>query len=387
VSYTYVYKGQQYDVVGETVSLPANTGTVQLKPFADSEADSVLQDSEQVQQAFTRKDTTDDFTGYEYEYVIEPRTGQITFPNRVRGWRGIKADYRVADWRTIMEERTIPGTDDVDPALSGRVQLTLNFVKQRNVYRDDEDVVWLGLPGSESDPSDPFNKTSGRVSVLAVDEDNGGVILAEGDHYAVDYRNGYVKFDVDRYPNLAGHRVRIFYQADGDFALVPQKAAATYLFSSNQAPQYLEYRFAMDSEKGSGVTGAYLVFPRSEVTKSVTVDYSFKLKNPPVGYENTRFQKIGQMGTIHFTGPGVLPNINRPDVWGPAFCLSDTDGDDLEDPAVYIGGQGYYLDPNTVYVDRMRGGSLKIICIWRGQQLWHTEEGSTYLIQAEGARR
>lgn len=218
---------------------------------------------------------------YEYQ-VLNKDLGIIAFsPNAystdeltARGKEPLTAyiDYRVLDWHIIHEDRKIP---DVAGSSTGllNVKLTLRFLKDKSKTQEFDGTAYPGLSASL-----PYD-------VLAVDLSSGDVYSENSvvpgtpptPVFQINYDDGIVKFD----PSYAGHTFRIYYKADGDWAVQLYKAYQSFeetLYPNNSVTlangktiSQLNYRqYTVDT------TNNLICLPDCYAGTEVAVDYAYK---------------------------------------------------------------------------------------------------------------
>jgi hypothetical protein len=379
--YSYVAGGQVFDVVGELFAVPAQSDTPTTVD-ADGQAtgsnyimggspDYVIDDSEVINRAFER---VDQITGGDaYQYVLHADTGFCEFHPRASGWT-VKIDYRVADWRTLREERVVP---DIDPRSSGRawcypVRLALPKTLKVGDDLDDQGHIYRGIPGTYDPDVDPQDPGGTGLSVMVVGK-VGGELYLEGTDFNVDYRRGVIRFA----EGLAGKRVGIYYQADGGWAVQTQKAVVSYSWVGVSGDAlYRKFQYLSDTDNRM-----YLYFEKSEEGKTVSIDYICRI-NGPSGVQS--YTKTGELATIHYPLNPPNQNIDK-----PLAVLNDANGDDvLNDPVRILDDNGAYqywtIDPTSINVLAVRGVSLKTRVYWNEGSKWYHQELDTILTRQGG---
>lgn len=206
-------------------------------------------------------------------------------------------DYTVLDWHIIREERKLP--DVFNSAADQDLKLTLRFIKKAGETMEADGSVYGGLA-----PDGPNYLT---YDILAVDVETGRVyskdsLTADGTPvFIVNYKDGVLRFDPDFIETslndptaqspFQGKTFRIYYQADGDFALQPFKAYDVYRRSYAPPLDYRQYYFA---ESSPGTFGR-MYFPRCYAGCTVAVDYSYRVNGETIDrYANGETYQISE---------------------------------------------------------------------------------------------
>jgi Tfp pilus assembly protein PilV len=135
-------------------------------------------------------------------------------------------DYTVLDWHIISEERKVP--DIVSNPSDGNVKLSLRFIKEAGVTVEYDGSIYGGL--AQLPYADlPF-------SVIAVDLADGAIYTDRDSAFVVFYKDGIVQFK----PEFAGHTFRIYYQAEGDWAVQTYKPYDVYT-RTDSMPTHREF--------------------------------------------------------------------------------------------------------------------------------------------------
>ncbi len=262
-------------------------------------------------------------------------------------------DYTVLDWHIIREDRLVP-------TVPAEIRLNLRFLRKRGDKMDDQTtyeglirgVNWNALP-----PNDPVRQ---QPDFVAVDLQTGQVIdpiVGQGDtgSYQVDYRNGIVNV-VD--PTLAGHTLRFYYQADGDWGVHVVKPYEVYRERYGSLLSYREFYVGSGADGGSPTR---IYFPVCDAGKQVLLGEVYYVDSA-LGKDVMR---------------GVLARIsNRTEtVGGRPLCYIDIR--DIKSTAVSLDLDAY----NTYgYVVRgVKGASFKARVIWKENNRWQRYEVETIL--------
>lgn len=201
-------------------------------------------------------------------------------------------DYDVLDWHIIREDRSLPAST---PYV---VPLSLKGIKKVGEIEADQtnyEGLFYGIA-----------KSSNVGDMLVYDTTTGNIVPQKdpntlADIYFVNHKEGTVRFaDTFGDANRAG-TFRFFYKAQGEWALVVQKACGLYNRVNSAATGFSSFWLG-DGSNGSFQTRIY--FPRSEAGKTITVreiwyldanNVSHKLVNKTYRIEGNRafFQQVG----------------------------------------------------------------------------------------------
>lgn len=271
-------KPQQMDVGYQMVDIPAPGGGLV----------SIDQGSDSLSRQFERVGSwsADD----PYEFMVRDIVGGVIVFNPLGyGYQEITArgkepltariDYTVLDWHIIREERKLP--DTFKSAADQDVKLTLRFIKKAGETMEQDGSTYAGLASeppysSPGSPLIPYN-------VLAVDVETGEVydetkLTGNGTPvFAVNYKEGILRFDPDFVNNtnptaqspFQGKAFRIYYRAEGDWALQPYKAYDIYRRSYTPPLDHRQYYYAAGK----------IYFPRCYAGCTVAVDYTYHLNS------------------------------------------------------------------------------------------------------------
>jgi len=186
-------------------------------------------------------------------------------------------DYTVLDWHIISEERKV--ADVIQNPAEGAVKLSLRFLKQAGVTTEWDGSTYGGLA-----PAYGLSE-----SILAVDMETGDIYddsstVPTGWPSAgvpvmdVNYKDGIVRFA----PPFAGHTFRIYYRAEGDWAVQTFKAYDVYRRSYNlpgtMPPDYYEYYYNSAAFNSGDDYKVY--FRRCYAGSTVAVDYRYESLEP-----------------------------------------------------------------------------------------------------------
>lgn len=281
-----------------TVDIPDATGPVKIVPGFMG----IDQGSDTLHRAFDEVPVADAFSGNPYEYkVIDEFRGVLGFNPAGHGYDEVTAwgrvaltayiDYDVLDWHIIREERKIPETALITSQADLDAKLTLRFIKNAGLA----DVANPGYPTTvELDgsnytglaPSLPF-------SILAIDIQTGEWFNEES-HVpppgntnnfvmTVNYKDGIIRFDQD----MAGRTFRIYYRAEGDWALQVFKTYESYRrsynFNANSSSplDHREWWGSEDTDTASDKVPFFnerIYFARCYSGMSVALDYTYRIK-------------------------------------------------------------------------------------------------------------
>ena len=195
-------------------------------------------------------------------------------------------DYDVLDWHIIREEKKLPDASLLPSAADLSMRLTLRFVKNAGL----PNVAPPAQPATVEYNGDTYAGLSAGLpfSILAIDIQTGEWFYEETQissgqwAFEVNYKDGIIKF----HPGLAGRTFRVYYRAEGDWALQVFKAYETYRRSYNFSPQSaapLDHRewFGSMSNAGDGVPhfDGPIHFARCYDGMSVAIDYTYRIAN------------------------------------------------------------------------------------------------------------
>jgi hypothetical protein len=415
VSYSYPTLQGLRAVTAEIVRVPRRpAGTVYAVPLAQASHDpsrpgpyAIEPLSERVARKFRYVSTSGAFSPDEYEYTtlvpsgaawgaaVQQITGGLLF-NPVgfrayeRGPSGLRPltariDYTVADWHVLHEDRVL---GDRAPY---SVKLALPFIKQAGVTNEYDGTVYKGLTDAFAVASRGTSATPGP-SVVAVNLATGALCADGGDAFPssqngnldVDFKQGLVRFarvngaaeadarfhapnavaGVGKVVRMPGLGVRIFYRADGDWAVALQKANSNYeLFNgvpSGLLPSGRYWVSAIMPDMTTKTGRVHVTFPPSDAGKTVVLNFTY------TAADGTRKTVYGVQGQI----------TDRSRVW------ENTGG--VQHPYITV-----QLPPDAdvsraqVVLSQVRGVSVRSVAIWREGPSWKRQEVSTYLARSE----
>ena len=226
-------------------------------------------------------------------------------------------DYTVLDWHIIREERKL--ADVFNSAADQDLKLTLRFIKKAGETMEQDGSVYAGLAPDLT------------YDILAVDVETGreyskDSLTADGKPvFIVNYKDGVLRFDPDFIQKklsdptaqspFQGKTFRVYYRADGDFALQPFKAYDIYRRSYAPPLDYRQYYFA---ESSPGTFGR-MYFPRCYAGCTVAVDYSYRVNGETIDrYANGETYQISddteQVGEQEYCY--IYPLAKLADVYG-----------------------------------------------------------------------
>lgn len=317
--------------------------------------------------------STDD--PYEFK-MIDPYRGVVAFnPSgysyqeyTARGRQPLVANitYTVLDWHIIREERKLPSV--LNSAADQDVKLTLRYIKESGETEEYGGGMYQGLAPNYGLPFD----------VIAVDVETGlwytnaaGSVVPGTTRPAmmVDYKGGVIRFDpgfVAIHANdstkvspFAGKSFRIFYRAEGDWAVQTYKAYESYQRSYNNGISGLDQRQYF-------MNGSLLYVAQCNAGGTVTVDFAYTVGNNP--------QELFASGQVYQINDGSDSSI-------PPFCA------DLTSSLRSTYGAGALI--NVTRVTKVNGVSLGVRVIWResgrgfSAGRWRKIKLETYLTRSD----
>ena len=312
-----------------------------------------------------------------YEFQIASATAGVLLFNpagygyeeqTTRGKEPLTAymDYTVLDWHIISEERKI--ADVINNPADGNVKLSLRFLKQADVTTEWDGSTYGGLA-----PAYGLSE-----SILAVDMETGDVYddsstvpagwPSAGERVmGVNYKDGIVRFALP----FAGHTFRIYYRAEGDWAVQTFKAYDVYRRSYNlpgtMPPDYYEYYY--DSAAFNSGDDYRVYFRRCYAGSTVAVDYR---------YESLETGKPATQHTVY--GDSIQVSLDAGN-WGLCYI-------DLLPKIERLHPSGTKLIVREV--SKVYGVSVGARVIWRESGVgfkagrWRHKELQTCLIRAGG---
>ena len=270
-------------------------------------------------------------------------------------------DYAVLDWHILHEDREV--TVRMPGETEKPIKLTLNGIKRIGDPEGDLSIYGGLYPGGGTATPvdlDVFNLQTGQR-------------LTAGTHFRIDpdertgtYRTGTIYVNVD--DTSAGYvppgsQLRIFYKADGDWAVAAQKAYAEITAQVDGANNTIAPR--PGDYKRYGQQGTSLYFDLSQINKSVvaTIEY--------VGANNKRVR----------TAP-LQMSVNDARAFDPAETYGVVNVSD------YVKGIG--ADTSWRVIGPVRGVSLKVRVIWKDNasdptNRWRIQDLDTYITRTPDA--
>ncbi|MHB0912429.1 MAG: prepilin-type N-terminal cleavage/methylation domain-containing protein [Armatimonadota bacterium] len=282
------------------------------------------------------------FSPYGYGYEEITTRGRVPLVANI--------DYDVLDWHVICEELQVSS--------SGALRLTLGHIKQKNEYEEADGSLYRGLYGGVP---------ALRHDVVMVRARDGAVYTEDGGAFTVDYDSGKITVTES---SLRGQTVRVYYKADGDWALQTYKTYTTYNpvynLSSISYGQYIEW-FHDDVDDNKDVYKIYLAQCYSG--RSVYVDFRFR-----------------DIGGVEQEIKGAVLQLKIETVYDPItdelFTLGYVDLETFLDDAGYPGF-------GNIRVTKVRGVTVGARVIWRegGRGFtagrWRQVDQQTYLTRAD----
>ncbi|MCL6518597.1 MAG: hypothetical protein K6T99_02080 [Armatimonadetes bacterium] len=260
-------------------------------------------------------------------------------------------DYNVLDWHIIREERKLP--DHINSPADCEFKLTLRFIKKAGETIELNGQKYEGLAAHP-----PYNYLP--YDVLALDVETGAYYtedskMSDGTPaLQVNYKDGIIRF----HPLFAGKTFRVYYRADGDWAVQVYKTYDVYRKSDRLSLDYRQYHI-----NNNGI----MTFTRCYAGMAVAVDYTFEATIQ--GQGRLRLTRNGDTFRIsEATGPGGYCSVDI------RQRLLDLYGPDS--------------DPRILFVSKVYGITLGARVIWRdsGRALkagkWKSADIQTYLTRA-----
>jgi len=284
-----------------------------------------------------------------------------------------RIDYQVADWHVLREDKTVPAVPPYN------VRLALPFIKQAGVTAEEGR---LASPTPTLGVYQGVVKSLPGISVVAVDPEDGSMAFdrdprTNTTYFEVDFRTGTVHLPatMDFYQpqgtiverSVAGRALRFYYQAEGDWAVAVQKAAASYQPVAAAVP-VLPYESCLVTQPIL-INGAYQVtvlFPLADQGKSVVLNYSY-------------WDKRGEKHTVY----GVNAQISDRDTPGLQPIPGSSRSPEHPYIRLVVANQQDMNPQAGVELSEVRGTSLRAITIWREGNRWKHQEVSTYLTRQE----
>ena len=372
-------------VLSAHVYVSANASTVDIPnanpiPAPVKDASGFMgidQGSDTLHRAFNEIPVTTAFSGNPYEYkVLDEFRGVLGFNPAGHGYEEVTAwgtvaltayiDYDVLDWHIIREERKIPETALITSQADLDAKLTLRFIKNAGstnvadpmqsptIEMDGSTYIGLssalnfGILAIDIQTGESFNETS--VSPI----DNKPIMV-------VNYKDGIIRFHRD----MAGRTFRIYYRAEGDWALQVFKTYESYRRSYNFRPGSrapLDHRewWGPEDTASDGVPyfNDKIYFARCYSGMSVALDYTYRVKGPGPG------------GYVDYDNDGNV-NVN---VDGDNYQTSTATG--------YTGT--CYIEPRE-RIARLRGVSISDVEITQISKVYGVSVGAR-VIWREGGR-
>lgn len=303
---------QQTDVGYQIVDIPVDPIGNLVSAVLDF--NSIDQGSDSLHRQFQEVAGWSGTDPYEFK-MVNPVGGVIAFNPLGYGYTELTSrgkepltanmDYTLLDWHIIREERKLP--DIFRSAADQDVKLTLRFIKKKGETMEQDGSTYAGL--ASEPPYSAAGTPAIPYDVLAVDVDEGKVYneLSTIDYVwewdnsrksykrkstdlrpcfsVYSYKNGIIRFDPqfqEIYESASNHdpnapfgdpcspfqrkTFRIYYRAEGDWALQPYKAYEVYRRSYTPSLDHRQYYYA----------DGKIYFPRCYAGCTVAVDYSYR---------------------------------------------------------------------------------------------------------------
>lgn len=239
---------------------------------------------------------------YEFK-LVDPVSGVLAFNPAGYGYEEYTArgkttltaniDYTILDWHIIHEERTVPshinGTDYTGTPADLDAKLTLRFLKKTDESDSAPGIPYTGLAPNYGMPFD----------VMAVDVETGDIYVNSPNqaypdyHYfipgtspvrramEVNYKDGIIRFDPDfaalkqsdatAQSPFAGKSFRIYYRAEGDWAIQTYKAYD--VMQRSYSPSLDQRQFYLD--------GSNVYFQKCCAGTTMAVDFAYQVAGNP----------------------------------------------------------------------------------------------------------
>lgn len=270
-------------------------------------------------------------------------------------------DYTVLDWHIIREDRLVP-------TVPADIKLNLRFLRRRGDMLDDQTVHQGLIRGVNWNALPQGNPIRQQPDFVAVDLQTGQIldpITAPNDSgsYRVDYRNGVVTV-VD--PDLVGHSLRFYYQADGDWGVQVLKPYELYRERPGVLLSYREF-YVGGGADGGAPTRIY--FPVCDAGKQVILGEVFYVDR--------------ELGRTVMQGMLARISTRTETVGGRPLCYVDIR--DLKNTAVRLDNDT--SDPNSAFVRYgyvvrgVQGASFKARVVWKEGNRWQRYEVETILMR------
>jgi len=330
-------------------------------------------------------------------FAFNPLAASLSIPQQQGRGLMVKIDYDVDDWHILRQDEIVP-LQPVDATGAYAIRLVQGGIKK--VGDTEETINFItGQPSSSNSflyqglvrfyPDTPTRTGTPGVDLIAVDLETGLALDSTtcqpgGANGDIDYNTGTfhlaksislkspVTGAVVAAVNPAGRHIRVFYRTYTDLGVSLQKASARYYLFPGIGP--------VQHEQYSATYGAgYLLFPLTDVGKTVAVDYSY-----------VRQMQAGN-GTVTKTYPivGEMHQIQPPDaatanVFGPLVGVAGPQGwvrlsnaDPDTNHAASNGNSDPAVVANSIQVSAVRGSSLHSWSSWRAAGRWQQREQST----------
>ncbi len=386
-----IYIGPTPNVRGQAaIASEALLGVAQAgSPLRDSAFNGIEPNTLDVASKFRYIPTSQSFSVDPYEYKVVTNTGQQTAFNAAlafnpRGYNqketlagGVnvplraRIDYTVKDWRILHQDVTLPEGEPY------RARLALPYLKQANVTVGEGSLTaWTGL-----------TRLFNNVSIVAVDLSNGALVYddVKNNGFTVDYRNGVLTFpknlrvfspsgkNITQDP--AGHSYRVFFEVEGDWAVVPQKAFADYDMLSVTAlkktagtAMAIPLGNAVLAGVGQDGQGRFvtLAFPTADEGKAVQIDYVYRTKS-------------GQLRSVYGQEYRISSQERDPSWF---ITLGSAGATEVPKPFVkiYLPNDEQVKNADADFqVKQLRGASFRAVTVWRDRSRWRTAAVQTHL--------
>jgi len=226
--------------------------------------------------------------------------------------------YGILDWHIMHEDHKVPARTSAlngatDPALN--VRLNIGSIMRAGYSMDVDGTRYQGL---SSALSATYPVLGSDIIVADLDDGNIYTIPAQSGQtsaLSVDYRNGIVHFNSS---NFYGHAVRIYYKAEGDWAVSAYRAFSNFQRFippiGTTAVTNLNYQQYYRGPNDPSQDSVRLYFPQSYAGMAVSLDYTYSV--PEINGNPKCYTVYGEVHRIS-------DSTESPDSFSGAFCYVD----------------------------------------------------------------